>query len=104
MDEFSFEPRHVAGTDNKVADALSRYYESDNADIFHPEINLMNADIRMNPHWEDLTNQRIGELLARRITRTNPEGLEPSCNGFVRHVALVPTHRRDHFISAPKGI
>ena len=93
MDEFGFETLHVPGMDNKVADALSRYYEADNADDFHPIQDYVNADVQMDPDLEDLTNARIGELLAGRITRQNPGGLEPDERNRQRELRMRPEPR-----------
>ena len=77
MARFDYQLMHVPGKDNKVADCLSRYYENDNVDDLHPPQDYVNADVRLDPDWEDLKISRILELSAGRITRSNPQGLDP---------------------------
>ena len=93
MARFNYSLQHVPGKDNKVADCLSRYYENDNADDFHPAQDYVNADVRLDPDWEDLKIGRIIELSAGRITRSNPQGLEPRARDEARHLTMAKEPR-----------
>ena len=88
MARFDYDVQHVPGRENKVADCLSRYYENDNADESHPIQDYVNADARLDPDWDDLTTRRVLELQAGRITRQNPEGLEPAARDSQRALKM----------------
>lgn len=77
MARFDFDVVHVPGEENKVADCLSRYYENDREDEVHPIHEYVNTDIRLDPDFNHLPQGRVEELLAGRVTRLNPEGLDP---------------------------
>jgi hypothetical protein len=51
---FDFDITYVKGKTNLVADALSRYYESDNWDESQDAPQYVNADARLDPEGEDL--------------------------------------------------
>ena len=53
---------------NRVADYLSRYYESDGPDDHHPDHNFGSADMKLNPD---------GELIKCFIAPTNLVALMP---------------------------
>ena len=89
MSRFNYTVRHVPGKDNKVADCLSRYFENDNADDFHPVQEYVNTDVRLNPDWDHLPQSRIEELRAGRVTRQNPAGLEPKEHDRQRGLKMV---------------
>ncbi len=58
---------HIKGEFNKVADCLSRYYESDmNADI-HEFHEYVQADRKIDPSGEDLPNERRQEIKERVV-------------------------------------
>ena len=44
----------MKGVDNKVADCLSRYYETEGGEGAHECVNWVNADIRLDPEGDDL--------------------------------------------------
>ena len=90
---FDYDPVHVPGTDNKVADCLSRYYQEDRADEFHPPTEYVNVDERLDPDWDMLPSNRIGELLAGRVTRQNPDGLTPGERDAQRALKMRPEPR-----------
>jgi len=67
MSKFDFDITYIKGEFNKVADCLSRYYESDtNADI-HEFHEYVQADRRIDPEGEDLPNARRQEIKERVI-------------------------------------
>ncbi|KAI0351822.1 hypothetical protein OH77DRAFT_1410313, partial [Trametes cingulata] len=54
---------HVPGKDNKVADCLSRYFESEPPDVLHRPQDYVNADVRLDKDLEFLTDVRREEVL-----------------------------------------
>jgi hypothetical protein len=51
---FNFNITYVKGKTNLVADALSRYYESNCWDNTHEASQYVNADARLDPEGKDL--------------------------------------------------
>ncbi len=62
ISRFNFTIQHVDGTSNRVADCLSRYYESDYLDDEHPDHEFMSADAKLDPDAELLPVQQYIEL------------------------------------------
>ena len=67
MARFDYTLQHIPGKDNKIADCLLHYYENNNVDDFHLTQDYVNADVRLDPDWEDLKISRIIELSMGRI-------------------------------------
>ena len=60
------------GTDNRVADCLSHYYEADGPEDHHPDHDFVSADTKLDPDGELLPVQCYVELhsaVARRSRR-----------------------------------
>ena len=68
-----YDIQYIKGTSNKVADSLSRYYQSDTEGDMHPTYDYVNADIQLDPEGEDLPWNRVIEL--RAITDDSRERL-----------------------------
>ena len=63
----------MKGVSNKVADSLSRYYQSDTWEDVHPSYDYVNADSQLDPEGEDLLWNRIIEIRAIGVsTRKQP--------------------------------
>jgi len=69
---FDYDITYVKGETNLVADALSRYYESDNWDEAKDTPQYVNADARLDPEGEDLPWERFEETRAMRETSKGP--------------------------------
>ena len=50
------------GTDNRVVDCLSHYYEADDPEDHHPDHDFVSADVKLNPDGELLPIQCYVEL------------------------------------------
>ena len=59
---FNTEIIYMKGVDNKVADCLSRYYETEGSEGAHERVDWANADIRLDPEGDDLPQDRLREL------------------------------------------
>src|ERR1700676_5050035 len=66
---FDYNIQYIKGTSNKVADSLSRYYQSDTDDDIHSTYDYVTADVQLDPEGEDLLWNRVIEL--RVITMRN---------------------------------
>ncbi|KAI9069511.1 hypothetical protein FKP32DRAFT_1559582, partial [Trametes sanguinea] len=62
ISKFRAEFEHIPGTENKVADCLSRYFENDHPEEIHPVQTYVNADVRLEPDTSELTKLRQAEL------------------------------------------
>jgi hypothetical protein len=63
---------YIKGETNLVADALSRYYESDQWDEWPSAAQYVNADSRLDPEGEDLPWDRFEENHAMTIMDNPP--------------------------------
>lgn len=64
---FDCDITYVKGKLNKVADALSRYHESDTwYDTRHSD-EFVNADVQIDKDMEDLPPQRVEEIVNRKV-------------------------------------
>ena len=62
LSRFNAEIVYMKGVDNKVADCLSQYYETEGSKGAHERVDWANADIRLNPEGDDLPQDRLREL------------------------------------------
>ena len=67
MSRFDFNITHVKGEYNKVADCLSRYYESDTAADVHAYHNYSQADLKVDPIGKDLPLAQYQEVVERTV-------------------------------------
>ena len=62
LSRFNAEIVYMKGVDNKVADCLSRYYETEGGEGAHECVDWVNADIRLNLEGDDLRQDQLREL------------------------------------------
>ena len=66
LSRFDFDITYVKGEFNKVADCLSRYFESDTHADEHEPYDYVQADSRIDPDGEDLPRARATEVKERQ--------------------------------------
>ena len=67
MARFDFDITYVKGEYNKIADCLSRYYESDTSADVHEFHEYVQSDRMIDPDGEDLPMPRLQEIKERTI-------------------------------------
>jgi hypothetical protein len=67
MAKFDFDITYVKGEYNKVADCLSRYYESDTTADTHEFYEYSQIDRKLDPNGEDLPKARVIEIKERVV-------------------------------------
>jgi hypothetical protein len=67
LTRFDFDIHYIKGKLNKVADCLSRYYESDTWYDVYNVSEYVDADVRLNPTLDDVPWNRLQEIKDRTI-------------------------------------
>src|SRR6202041_3633 len=76
LSRFDYDIQYIKGTSNKVADSLSRYYQSDTDKDNHPSYDYITVDALLDLEGEDLPWIGMIEVHAMIHSRTlmeNPE-------------------------------
>jgi hypothetical protein len=60
---FDFDIRYIKGIFNKIADAFSRYFESDTPLDIHPPSSYVRVDAALDPDQDDLSAERAQEIV-----------------------------------------
>jgi hypothetical protein len=94
MSRFDFDITYIKGELNKVADCLSRYYESDTESDVHEPYDYVRADARIDPTGEDLPVPRFHEIAERVIE------IRALREGEVRRSKRLQERREERIIEA----
>ncbi|KAJ3832714.1 hypothetical protein F5878DRAFT_646539 [Lentinula raphanica] len=73
LSRYDFDIRYIKGSTNRIADALSRYFESDAPGEVHPATDYVNADVRLDKEMDDLPAQRVIEVQGVRMAAIREE-------------------------------
>ena len=79
LSQFDYDIQYIKGTSNKVADSLSRYYQSDTDEDNHLSYYYVTVDTLLDPEGEDLPWIRMIEVCAMTRSQTFRESPE-ECN------------------------
>ncbi|KIJ51773.1 hypothetical protein M422DRAFT_244121 [Sphaerobolus stellatus SS14] len=71
ISRFDYEPIHVPGVLNIVADCLSCYFKNDLPEEVHPEWEYINIDVWLDPDGDTLPVDRYVEMAANREIRVS---------------------------------
>jgi hypothetical protein len=87
---FDFDIRYTKGTLNKVADALSQYFEHDYWTEVPELQDYVNADVRLDPEHNDLPQERLIEvqegIIETRIERAHVEKVQTELRALREHI------------------
>ena len=64
LERFNYSIKYIKGETNKVADHLSRYYQSNEGEAIHPTHIYVTADIILDPEGDDLPSGHVEEFRA----------------------------------------
>ena len=78
LSRFNYDTIHVDGERNRVADALSRYYEYDTVEDKHPNKEFVKANKILNPKGELLPVERFVEIRTNAIRKSHRLKDKPS--------------------------
>ena len=78
LSRFNYDTIHVDGDRNRVADALSRYYEYDTVEDKHPNKEFVKADEILDPEGELLPVERFVEIRTNAIRKSCRLKAKPS--------------------------
>src|SRR5580704_8055331 len=67
LSRFDFDIRYIKGRLNKVADCLSRYYESDTWYDVYDVSEYVDADVRLDPTLDNVPWNRLREIKDRTV-------------------------------------
>jgi hypothetical protein len=67
LSRFDFDIRYIKGKLNKVADCLSRYYESDTWYDVYDVSEYVDADVWLDPTLDDVPWNRLREIEDRTV-------------------------------------
>ena len=77
LSRFDYDIQYIKGTSNKVADSLSRYYQSDMDEDSHPSYDYITVDAQLDLEGKDLPLIRMIEArtmnTCSRTLREYPE-------------------------------
>src|ERR1700720_3297237 len=77
LSQFDYDIQYIKGTSNKVANSLSRYYQSDTDEDNYPSYDYVTVDAQLDPEGEDLPWIRMIEVRTMSMrSRTLRENLE----------------------------
>ena len=76
LSRFDYYIQYIKGTSNKVADSLSRYYQSDTDENNHPLYDYVTVDALLDLEGEDLPWIRMIEVCAMTRSQTLRESPE----------------------------
>jgi hypothetical protein len=96
LSRFNFDITYIKGELNKVADCLSRYYESDTMVDIHQPHDYVQADIRIDPSGEDLPVQRYQEAMSKVIELRAIRNTELRCSKRLRATGVTRPRSQAH--------
>ena len=100
LSHFNYDTIHVDGERNRVADALSCYYEYDTAGDKHPNKEFVKADEVLNPKGELLPVERFVEIRTNAIRKSHRLRDKPS-DAVAESIAINNTNTTINTGSSP---
>ncbi|EKM60692.1 uncharacterized protein PHACADRAFT_189814 [Phanerochaete carnosa HHB-10118-sp] len=115
LTRFDYQIEYIKEITNKVADCLSRYYESNEEGKMHPYDEYVSADYRINPEGEPTLPSTQGSTIKLRVAKAAPsdpplteldplifedESLQPLTRDFDTDVEFMECVRLGYFEDA----
>ncbi|KAG6892354.1 hypothetical protein C0995_004159, partial [Termitomyces sp. Mi166 len=101
MSRYQFDITYVKGKLNKVADCLSRYFESDTQDDVHDIHDFVQVDKHIDLEGEDLPLHRFQEIVEHQVEIQAMQAHEVCCSKQLKEQLELRDLEAQHMLEVP---